>query len=126
LAARITDGSSIAELVDSAKAVVLVYEPFRCYSCSPLVARWEALRDTTDVRLVLVMSQEPDEGEWRTLRRERVPVAGTLARGEWVKDRIPAEYFIAVGKVVDSAVGQSQVLSGRLREAISRNLSGSR
>lgn len=105
-----TDGRNIADVVpDSGGTILLVYEPYRCYSCSTLLSSWEERSKMLGLALRLVMSEEPDANEWRTLRRERIPVVGVLDARSQRRLEAPAEFLFRGRELVARAEGGAAV-----------------
>lgn len=79
LAWRLEGGGRLGDLIPASRpVVVLIVDPGQCFSCYSLLAEWFAWRDDHLDQFLFLYSRHPTDVESRTLRRIRVPVAGTL------------------------------------------------
>lgn len=75
------DGSAIEDqLQDSVFTAVLVLPSKMCFGCNPAIREWRTLEDTTELRVRLILDQQPAAGDSRLLRVQRISVNGILRK----------------------------------------------
>lgn len=103
-ATTLVDGRTVAELLSPRHpTVVLFYSPTDCFSCGLPLNEWRELASAGRIAMVVVLNREPEEGERRALRIQRVPISGVYAR-PWYR-RVPVTpqelLFDATGTLVE-------------------------
>jgi hypothetical protein len=89
--------------------IVLVEDGRNCLNCNIRFPTYEQYDQKGRLNLVLIMGGQFSDGDLRALKIRRIPVAGVLKSRSDFTDRIPSEYLVYQGRVLDKAEGRLAV-----------------
>lgn len=109
LQATLVDGRVLGDLiVNEGAALLLIYSPEECLSCSPAAGSWLAwARERGVAQVLLVLTRPPIAVEAEEIRRQRLP--DTLRLGSRWGRASPSALLYTSGALVDSAFGRRAV-----------------